>query len=72
MNFETEAKRIWQSMTLWFNAALTTVVPLLPVLMEQLPTLKAYMPDNMYKWAFIIAVVGNALLRFKTNSPVRL
>jgi len=74
VGFEDEAKKAWASLTLWFN---TVVLPLIftfaafaPELTEQLPVLKTYMPDNLYKWAFIASIVGNVILRFRTKSAI--
>ena len=70
-DFDDVAKKWWQSFTVWFNGVATTAVVLLPELMAQLPIMKDYLPDNYYKWAFIMVVVGNTLIRvFKTKGPV--
>lgn len=77
--FEEEkaaVKKWWASMTLWFNGVmavvLTLAVEFLPTALDQLPILKEYMPTDLYKWAFIITIVGNAILRVKTKTAVTL
>jgi hypothetical protein len=75
--FDDVVKKWWQSFTVWFNGMLLAVVaPLvafLPELMVQLPILKEYVPDNMYKWLFLFTVFGNTLIRvFKTKTAVTL
>lgn len=65
-------KAWWKSLTIWFNSALTAVAAIVtsPDLMAQLPLLKTYTPDNVYKWLFIATVVGNLVLRKKTTSGI--
>ena len=67
-------KAWWKSMTIWFNSALTALAAIVtsPDLMSQLQLVKAYVPDNIYKWLFLVTIVGNLLLRKKTNSGIGL
>lgn len=60
----------WRSLTMWFNGAIAVTAAMLPTAIDQLPLLKAYVPHNLYAWAFVAAVVGNILLRCKTNSAL--
>lgn len=62
----------WKSLTLWFNGVVLTIVETVPLLVDQLPAMKAYLPDNIYKWAFITLVLGNAVIRARTNTALGL
>ena len=56
-----------KSWTIWFNGLSLAVISSLPVLQEQLPQLKDYISDGDYKRAALVLIVGNAILRIKTN-----
>jgi len=58
------------SFTIWFNGILAAVMGALPILLESLPGLQQYVPDNIYKHLMLVALVGNMLLRFKTSKPL--
>ena len=63
-------KSFWKSWTIWFNSVVGTVAVLLPELLSQLPVLKEYLPTDLYRWLFLIVMIGNIGLRFKTNTGV--
>ena len=63
-------KAYWKSFTLWFNSAAASLALVLPELMVQLPVMKEYVPTDMYRWLFIVTVLGNVMLRFKTTTAV--
>ena len=60
-----------KSLTIWFNGILLGILPLLDMILESMPQLHDYLPDNIYKMVGVIAVVGNIVLRFKTNQPLK-
>ena len=69
------AKKLWHSLTIWFNGILTSlwgVLELAPEVLTTLPTIQGFLPDDKYKLLFVLATVGNVLLRFKTTTAVRL
>lgn len=53
-----------KSKTIWFNAAVAGLIALEPVF----GTLQAFLPGNVYAWASVALVVGNAALRTITNT----
>lgn len=59
-----------KSLTIWFNGVLLGLLPLFEMVMTSFPQLHEFLPDNQYKTVGLIAVVGNILLRFKTNKPL--
>lgn len=63
-------KAFWKSLTIWFNGVLLTAVETIPMMAEQLPAMKGYLPDDYYKWAFITLVVGNILIRARTKTAI--
>lgn len=63
-------QNVHKSSTILFNALSVTAVPTLDYLQTQLPALQAMLPTNLYNYAFGAAVIGNVLLRFKTNTAL--
>ena len=63
-------KAFWKSVTIWFNGVVLGIVELVPMLVEQLPVMKAYLPDDIYKWAFLTLVIGNTVIRARTKSAI--
>jgi hypothetical protein len=43
---------------------------LLPDLMVQLPTMREYVPDDIYRWLFMVVVVGNVIIRARTHTAI--
>ena len=63
-------KAFWKSLTIWFNSAVAALAVMLPDLLLQLPAMQAYVPTDIYRWLFIVTVLGNVLIRFRTNTAV--
>lgn len=63
-------KGAWKSLTIWFNCVLLGLLPLFDMVMASLPQLREYLPTDAYKTLGLAALVGNILLRFKTNKPL--
>jgi hypothetical protein len=59
-----------KSWTIWFNAFLAGVVPMLDYAQANLPLLQPYLPANYYGYLMLIGVVGNIVLRFKTYNSL--
>lgn len=59
-----------RSKTIWFNSIAGTVATALPMLQEALPSLQAYITSNVYRWLFIVVVVGNIWLRAITTKSL--
>lgn len=66
-SFRADIARAHKSFTIWFNGVLGVAIVLLPVAQDQMPQLQDYLPANVYHYAMGALVVGNILLRFKTN-----
>lgn len=62
-----KAHRSW---TIWFNSAMGAVVVALPMAQDSLPQLQDYLPANLYHYLMGALIVGNILLRFKTNAAL--
>jgi hypothetical protein len=63
-------KAFWKSLTIWFNGVVGSLAMLLPDLMVQLPTLREYVPDDIYRWLFMVVVVGNVIIRARTHTAI--
>jgi len=59
-----------RSLTIWFNVLLGIAAGIIPVIQEVLPQIKDMMPDNVYKALFAVGIVGNAVLRARTNTAL--
>lgn len=55
-----------KSLTIWFNGCALALLPLVTNIQDVLPTLQQFAPD--IKWFAMAVILGNALLRFKTNN----
>lgn len=62
--------KIYKSKTIWFNATIAALIPLLPELINAIPELQPYLPTDTYKTLTLIGLVGNIYLRFKTNTSL--
>ena len=60
-----------KSFTIWFNSLLGMAIVLLPTAQAQMPQLQGYLPANVYHYAMGMLVLGNILLRFKTDCALR-
>ncbi len=70
-NFKADLAKAHRSATVWFNALAGMAVLYLPQMQEQFPQLQDYLPPNAYHYAMGAVVLGNVLLRFKTNCALR-
>lgn len=59
-----------RSKTVWFNSIAGTIAGALPMLQEALPSLQAHITPNVYRWLFIVVVVGNIWLRVITTKSL--
>lgn len=59
------ATRSW---TMWFNGVLLAALPLIDTLKDTMPQLQPYVTPDVYKWMGLVVVIGNIILRFKTNA----
>lgn len=68
--FELKLAGMHKSWTIWFNALLAGVMPMLEYAQVNLPSVQPYLPSNYYGYLMLIAVVGNIVLRFKTYNSL--
>lgn len=61
-------KNAWKSFTIWFNGIMAALVGILPMLQDSLPSIQQYVPD--IKWLAVLVILGNVILRFKTNNSL--
>ena len=59
-----------KSLTIWFNGILLALLPLMEYLKDSLPQLQEWLGPDLYRTVGLIVVIGNILLRYKTNKPV--
>lgn len=59
-----------KSWTIWINGLLAAAPAALDYASMQLPLLNAYLPPNLYSWAFGAVIAANIALRFKTTKPL--
>lgn len=59
-----------KSWTIHFNILMLTLMEFIPYAHDNISELQAYIPDNAYKTLGLILVIGNMLLRFKTNKAL--
>lgn len=60
-----------RSTTIWLNTVALSVLPFIDTIQQTLPGLKDQLPSDIYKALGIVVVVGNILLRFKTNTDLK-
>ena len=63
-------KVFWKSLTIWFNTVSGSLIAAVPLMMEQLPVLKEYLPTNWYMWALLALTVGNVVIRARTSTAI--
>lgn len=63
-------KGAWRSWTIHFNAWMGVVLGGLPMAQDSFPQLQPYIPANLFQYGMAALIVGNLLLRFKTNSDL--
>jgi hypothetical protein len=61
----------WKSATIWFNTFALALIPLFDALQAGLPMLREYGDGRFFAVFAMTVLVGNILLRFKTNSDLR-
>lgn len=72
MSFDTLKAKLAgarKSLTIWFNGLVAAVMGILPMAQDSLPALQQYVPD--IKWAAVLVIVGNIVLRFKTTTGLQ-
>jgi len=65
-----KARNAWRSKTIWFNGILLAALPLFELALQVLPQVREFVPDDVYRMIGLVAVVGNAALRFMTTQPL--
>ncbi len=60
----------FKSFTMWFNGIMASVLASFPVLHDSLPQLADYLTQDIYKKLMAVTVVGNIILRIKTNKAL--
>lgn len=70
VKLSADAAKAHKSLTIWFNSIMAAAVVALPMLQDQLPQLQGYLPANLYHSAMATLIVGNIILRFKTNGAL--
>ena len=71
MNLKSDLKRIHKSFVIWFNGLSAALITALPFAQDNFPQLQEYVSPAFYKHAMVAIIVGNIILRFKTNSSLR-
>jgi hypothetical protein len=66
-----DSKAWWKSITLWFNTVLGSFPFLVDIAMSQLPSIREFVPTNLYSLAFVVLTVGNVFIRvFMTKTAL--
>lgn len=68
--FREKIRGAFKSVTVMVNALLLAMLPFYEVLIEQLPQLQPYLPEDVYKKVGVAVVVLNIVLRFRTHKPL--
>ena len=68
--FVAKLRGLKKSTTAWFNAVVGALIPMIPYAIDQFPNIKGHVSDNIYSTAWVVLVVGNILLRFKTTKDL--
>jgi hypothetical protein len=55
----------------WAGALVPVLAAWLPEIQASIPQIRGYVPDNLYKWAFVACVVGGIFLRLITSKPIK-
>lgn len=56
-----------RSLTIWINSAFASISVALPIAQDQIPQVKPFIPPEIYHYMLMFVIVGNVLLRFRTN-----
>lgn len=70
-NLKPKLQKLHKSATIWFNSVGATIVVGLPQAQDMFPNLMGHIPDKFYHYGMAVLVVGNILLRFKTNKALQ-
>lgn len=60
----------WRSWTIHFNVWLAIVIEFLPMAKDSFPELQPYVPANLFQYGMAVLIIGNLILRFKTNTSL--
>jgi len=63
-------KGAFKSFTIWFNGIMAAALALVPAASAMLPQLQGAVPDQVYKWLMLTTIIGNFVLRVKTDKPL--
>ncbi len=69
-SFKAKAVNCHRSLTIWFNSIIGALIVGLPQLQDSLPQLQGYIPEDAYRQLTTLVLIGNMLLRFRTNKPL--
>lgn len=70
-NIKGDLSRIHTSMTIWFNSVIGSAALFLPDLIALMPDIQEYIEVPTYKTWMLVLLVGNFILRFRTNKALR-
>lgn len=59
-----------KSLTVWLNTIALAALPFIDTLQQTLPSLQGSVSGTIYKVLGAVVIVGNILLRFKTNTDL--
>lgn len=65
-DFSAKLAGMHKSWTIWFNALIAGVIPMLDYAQANVTALQPFIPANFYAWTMVGVIVGNIVLRFKT------
>ena len=68
--FKGDVVNAHKSLTIWFNGIMGAAVVALPIAQDNFAQLQDYLPANPYHSMMGAVVVGNIILRFKTNGAL--
>jgi hypothetical protein len=63
--------KLHKSATIWFNGVYGATLVTLPQAQDMFPNLLGHIPDKLYHYGMAVLVIGNILLRFKTNKALQ-
>lgn len=58
-------KAAHRSLQVWFNSLIAALGLSLPYFIESIPSLQAYLPEDIYKFTMATLVIGNILIHFR-------
>ena len=66
ISFIAKLNNAWRSWTIWLNSLMAITMLSLPDLQQSFPQLQTYLPEHIYKYAMLVIISANIILRFKT------